>query len=251
MPPLFSWPELHGALTHIPVAFLSAVAVFELGAIILRKPAWRVVSFWLLAGAVLVAIPTLITGWITGVDLKFIGPSAAPPEIFLRHRIAAFTLTGLATVLLLWRIRAHDQLQGKAYVGSVALTLLVAAIVTYTGFLGGRMVFGEPTSKTAQSSDYVPMAPGEKIPNVSPRLVADGEKLFQGLPCQSCHRMNGKGGINGPDLTHEARRHSDMDWHIRHLKDPTILKKDANMPPFDDLSPKELKSLAAYLATRK
>ncbi len=249
--PIFSWSELHGALTHIPVAFLMGVAVFELGAIILRKPVWRVVSFWLLAGAVLVAIPTLITGWITGVDLKFIGSSAAPPEIFLRHRIAAFALTGLASVLLFWRIRARDQLQGKAYIISVALTLLVAAVVTYTGFLGGRMVFGAPTSKTVQSSEYVPIAPGAKIPNVSARLVADGEKLFQTLPCQSCHRMNGKGGISGPDLTHEAQRNSDMDWQIRHLKDPAILKKDADMPSFDDLSPEELKSLAAFLVTRK
>jgi cbb3-type cytochrome oxidase cytochrome c subunit len=71
------------------------------------------------------------------------------------------------------------------------------------------------------------------------------------LPCQSCHRMNGKGGKAGPDLTHEARRHADIEWHIQHLKDPQKMKPGSDMPPFDNLSPQDLKALAAYLATRK
>jgi mono/diheme cytochrome c family protein len=198
----------------------------------------------------LLAVPALITGWITGNDLKLTG-AAAPPAIFVRHRLAAFTTAGLAIILLLWRVKARDQLPRNAHLASVALALVTAGVVGFTGYLGGRMVFGEAAPKTAQNSGYVPVAPGEKLPNVSPQLVAAGQKLFAELPCQSCHRMEGKGGIAGPDLTHEARRHADVDWHIRHLKDPTILKADADMPPFDDLSPAELKALASYLATRK
>ena len=63
--------------------------------------------------------------------------------------------------------------------------------------------------------------------------------------------MEGKGGTSGPDLTHEAQRHADMNWHIAHLKDPAKLSPGSDMPPFDSLSPQELESLAAYLATRE
>jgi uncharacterized membrane protein/cytochrome c2 len=246
---LLSWPELHGALTHIPVAFLLAVAVFEVGALLFRKPEWRTVSFWLLVGAVIIAVPSLITGWITGNDLKFTGNGVHSPGIFVTHRLFAFTTSGLAILLLLWRVKAQDQLDGRALGASILLSLLMAAGVSYTGFLGGRMIFGgaEP------SSAFVPLKPTDKVavPVVAPELVAAGQKQFNALPCRSCHRMDGKGGISGPDLTHEARRHADMDWHIAHLKDPQKMKPGSDMPPFDSLPPNDLKALAAYLVTRK
>jgi mono/diheme cytochrome c family protein len=251
--PSLSWVELHGALTHIPIAFLLAVSVFEVGAALLRKPEWRIVSFWLLVGAVVTAVPSLITGWITGNDLRFTGNAVQSPGVFVTHRLFAFTTSGFAVILLLWRVKAKDRLSGRALGASILLSLVVAAGIGYTGFLGGRMVFGGTGRESAQSSGYVPMKSTDKIktPVVEPQLVATGQKLFQTLPCQSCHRMDGKGGISGPDLTHEARRHSDIAWHIAHLKDPQKMKPGSDMPPFDTLPPADLKALAAYLATRK
>lgn len=250
--PFLSWAELHGAITHMPVAFLLAVPVFEIGALVLRKPEWRTVSFWLLAGAVLLALPALVTGWITADDLKFTGTPVAPPPTFLQHRLAAFTTTILALALLYWRVKTQDRLQGKTYFASVALALLAASLVGVTGFLGGRMVFGSG----GQESTYVPLestALKSKavVPVVKPELVVAGRKLFQELPCQSCHRMEGKGGISGPDLTHEAQRHADPQWHIAHLKDPAKMSPGSDMPSFDTLTPGELEALAAYLSTRE
>jgi uncharacterized membrane protein len=237
----------------MPVAFLLGVAAFELGALVFHKPEWRVVSFWLLVAAVIMAIPALITGWITGNELKFTGTSAAPPLIFIKHRIAAFTTTGFALTLLLWRVRMRDEFPRKAQLAVAALALMVTGVVGYTGYLGGRMVFGDVNQEASQSSDYVAVKSGTetKTPVVKPELVAAGQKLFAELPCQSCHRMNGKGGKAGPELTHEAQRHADVDWHIRHLNDPAKVKPGSDMPPFDYLSPRDLKALAAYLSTRK
>ena len=248
-----SWVELHGALTHIPVAFLLGVAVFEVGAAVLRKPEWRIVSFWLLVGAVVVAVPSLITGWITGGDLKFTGDGVQSPGIFMTHRLFAFTTSGLAVILLLWRVKARDCLVGSGLGVSLLLSLVIAASVGYTGFLGGRMVFGETSQQSAQNLDYIPVKSTDKIKNpvVEPQLIATGQKLFTALPCQSCHRMDGKGGQAGPELTHEAQRHSDLDWHMAHLKDPQKVTPGSDMPPFDNLSREELKALAAYLSTRK
>ncbi len=90
-----------------------------------------------------------------------------------------------------------------------------------------------------------------QVPSVDAAVVKSGGKLFAELSCQSCHRMEGKGGISGPDLTHEARRHAEIAWHIAHLKDPQKIKPGSNMPPFDTLPPNDLKALAAFLSTRK
>jgi uncharacterized membrane protein len=250
--PHLSWGELHGALTHIPVAFLLAVPVFEIGALLLRKPEWRLVSFWLLVGAVIIAVPSLITGWINGNDLKFTG-TASPPTSFVRHRAAAFSTAGLALILLGWRLKTRDQLTRPALSLSVALAVVTACTVGYTGYLGGRMVFGgaEPDASTSAEASQDDPKPATEVAGIDPKLVATGQKLFVELPCQSCHRIAGKGGIAGPDLTHEAKRHADLAWHIAHLKDPQKMKPGSDMPPFDSLPAAQLKALAAYLSTRQ
>src|SRR5207248_2843815 len=126
------WPELHGALTHFPVALLITAAVFEFGAVILQKPAGRLIGFWLLIAAVVMAVPALITGWITGNTLFSAGSA---PSLFVWHRAAAFTTAGLAVLLLLWRWRARDQLVGAALTLSTLLILVVATAAGYTGYL--------------------------------------------------------------------------------------------------------------------
>jgi uncharacterized membrane protein/cytochrome c2 len=245
------WVEIHAGINHLPFAFLLVIPIFEIGAIFFHKEEWRIVSFWLLVAAVVALFPTLITGWITGDALKITGGAARPPELFIWHRLLAFITAGLALILLIWRISAHDQLRGKKYAASFALSVIIAAAVGVTGFMGGRMVLG-----SGEQSTFVPLKSASpqvlsRIPNLDPKQIAAGQKLFVELPCQSCHTMNGSGGIAGPNLTHEALRHNDPAWHIAHLKDPSKMSPDSGMPSFDYLKPEELKALAAYLATRK
>lgn len=122
------------------------------------------------------------------------------------------------------------------------------------------MVFGG-TGETYETAGQAPggskgatqtaTASSVPIPNVDPATIEAGRKLFIQYPCNSCHRMNGKGGTSGPDLTHEAQRQAGIEWHIAHLKDPQKMKPNSDMPSFDTLSAKDLKAIAAYLATRK
>jgi mono/diheme cytochrome c family protein len=160
-------------------------------------------------------------------------------------------------------VHTADRFSRRAHLASMVLGLLVAATVAYTGFLGGRMVFGPPQPrpssaaalKTAQASAAVPTSSpsaAAALPRgATPQLVAKGDKLFHELPCVSCHRLNGSGGHSGPDLSHEARRHADVAWHVAHLKDPSKYKADSGMPPFSDLPASQLQALAAFLATRR
>jgi len=245
-----SWVEIHGAITHLPLAFLLAAPFFEIGALLLRKPEWRIVSFWLIAAAVVMSIPALASGWITGNDLRFTGTSTPPAAIFSQHRLLAFITSGLAIVLLLWRMRSRDRLSGRTHTASILLSLTIAGGIGYVGYLGGRMVFGDQSTEVAETPRQPEKQP-DKVSSGDPQLIATGSKLYQQYRCQSCHRLNGKGSDSGPDLTHAGQRHPELEWQIAHLKNPQKMVPGSEMPAFADLSEQELRALAAFLITRK
>lgn len=79
--------------------------------------------------------------------------------------------------------------------------------------------------------------------------AASGKKIFETKSCTTCHSINGKGGVVGPDLTAEGLRRNNK-WHIQHLVNPRSLVTDSIMPDFP-YSKSELESLAMYLETLK
>jgi mono/diheme cytochrome c family protein len=245
----YSVVELHGALTHFPIAMLIAAALFEIGAPIFRKSEWRVVSFWMLVTAVAGFVPSLITGWLTGN--QFFGHVAAPPSIFLLHRLAAFVSAGLALLLLVWRIVAKDKMPAGAMAASVVLVLVAAGGVSYTGYLGGLMVFGGGTPDAASSSPAPRSVSSTTSTAVDSQLVTAGKLLFQQNGCADCHRINGQGMQSGPDLSNEGARNGDIAWQIAHLKDPTKIHPNSFMPSFASLGEAKLKALANYLVSLK
>lgn len=91
-------------------------------------------------------------------------------------------------------------------------------------------------------------APIVNAPAVTTPSVSEGRALFGRSGCSACHRINGKGGKIGPDLTHVGSRRPDADWHIRHFKDPRSMVPGSIMPKID-LSDKELKKLADYMVS--
>ncbi len=265
--PNFSWPEIHGALTHFPVALLITAVVFDLGAALFRRPNGHVVSFWLLVAAVVMAVPTLYAGWMAG-DVLF--HDVQPPNIFVWHRTAAFTTAGIAAVLLLFRALKRDLLLGGARALSILLLLAAAGTVGYTGYLGGRMLFGSQAVSHEHGGGEEHEGKGhehgggehhedkgheqhatEEPEAPDPKLVAAGEQAFKARNCLSCHKMSGKGGTLGPELTNEGTHQPDMNWQVEHLKNPAKMTPGSSMPSFAHLKPDELNALAAYLISRR
>lgn len=245
--PHVTWLSMHGALTHFPIAMLIAAFLFELGSLIFKKPDWRPVSFWLLVTGVVGAAPSLLTGWMVGNQMY--GQTASPPSVFTTHRLLAFVTSGIALLLLLWRIKIKDQADGPKFMASLAAAFVLFCCVSYTGYLGGEMTLGE-TGDTAQAE---PVATGNTAPDVKldPALVAKGKEAYSKNGCSACHKIDGAGGRGGPDLSHEGSKRSDIAWQVAHLKNPSKMKPGSDMPPYDTLSDADLNAIAQYVVSHR
>lgn len=74
-----------------------------------------------------------------------------------------------------------------------------------------------------------------------------------GTRCVSCHKIDGDGGSEGPDLTHAAKKAGRTEaWFKAWVADPSALDATADMPAFGGkLSDSELDAIAAWLAAKK
>ena len=82
-----------------------------------------------------------------------------------------------------------------------------------------------------------------------PNVIKLGQKTFETNSCQSCHKVNGKGGAFGPELTKIGAERT-LQWLKDYLKDPKSMIPDTQMPVVP-LSGEEINAIAAYLSTLK
>ncbi len=127
------------------------------------------------------------------------------------------------------------------------LTLsLVVAITTISGYEYLRLKNLE-MSKEEGSSQKVAEA-SAKEGSLSP-AAREGEKLYLELGCNACHKIKGKGGEGGPDLSYTGAKR-DTEWHFKYLKDPQALVPGSTMPNMG-LSDEDARAIAAYMSTLK
>ena len=80
--------------------------------------------------------------------------------------------------------------------------------------------------------------------------AAAGKALYAKQGCEACHKIGGKGGKIGPDLSKEGTKKRSTPWLVAFLKNPKSKNPKSTMPPVSG-SPKELADLAAYLQSLK
>jgi predicted CXXCH cytochrome family protein len=73
--------------------------------------------------------------------------------------------------------------------------------------------------------------------------------LFYEHGCLSCHKVRGRGGDIGPDITKAGEIH-DEQWHFKHFKDPKSVVETSEMPN-EDLSDEQAKLLAFLMMCYK
>jgi cytochrome c oxidase subunit 2 len=94
-----------------------------------------------------------------------------------------------------------------------------------------------------------PKKPAAKAPaKPDAARIALGKKVFT-AQCQGCHKVAGKGGTSGPDLSKVGKEHT-MAELAKKIKDPKSNNKDSIMPAFAG-PPKDLEAVSYYLASLK
>lgn len=89
--------------------------------------------------------------------------------------------------------------------------------------------------------------------------LAHAKSLFNSLGCRGCHKVNGVGGDDGPELSRAGERdpaltgfggvkgkHTIANWHAEHLRSPATVVPGSAMPDFR-LSDEQIHSLVTYL----
>jgi mono/diheme cytochrome c family protein len=84
--------------------------------------------------------------------------------------------------------------------------------------------------------------------------VAGAERLGMDVfatRCITCHIVDGDGGKEGPELTHEGKKH-DAAWLVKWITNPAAVNPDSDMPAFGGkLTDAEMNAVAGYLAAKK
>ncbi len=113
---------------------------------------------------------------------------------------------------------------------------------------GCSMMKRDGASKEGQASATKgdPQAKGD--PNSG---VEKGRELFDTAGCMACHKINGKGGDVGPDLSDEGSKGKPRQWLTTQIRDPKANAPGSIMPAFDNLSKEKVSDMVDYLMSLK
>lgn len=125
---------LHPALVTFPIAFFLGAAGTDLVFLIDPDPFWARMSLWLLGAG---SFMGTVAGLSGAVELLAVRRIRRRPEAW-HHFVAAVMLLG--TGFANWSMRVADPVEAF-WPWGLYLSLLGAALVVFSGWLGGALVF--------------------------------------------------------------------------------------------------------------
>jgi uncharacterized membrane protein len=126
---------IHPAAVHFPIALWLASSFFDVLAWRRSQAVYRDMAFWLVGLGLLGAAVSILSGW---TDLLAQESQGVGKGLLLRHNVHSVLAYAASTVYLavfLWRWRAKN----RSSAALLLLSLLGAALITVTGYLGGEM----------------------------------------------------------------------------------------------------------------
>jgi uncharacterized membrane protein len=134
---------MHPAFVHFPIALLMVSLVLELIAVVSRREQLARCAGIVLLLAVLGAVAAVITGLMAEEVVEAQVEKTAAADLLAAHRIAALVVTGLALLLVVWRLTLRlEPPKGARRWLYLAVLLAACVLVGATGRLGGTMVYG-------------------------------------------------------------------------------------------------------------
>jgi ubiquinol-cytochrome c reductase cytochrome b subunit len=121
------------------------------------------------------------------------------------------------------------------------ITMAVMGFYSKPGAATGNTV-GVKTvnSQTASSSSQDPPA------QVS-ASVSRGASLFNSLGCIGCHKIQGRGGVIGPELDAKLLQGKSSRWLITQIRDPKAHNPQTIMPAFNSATDQQVNDVVAFL----
>jgi len=237
---------------------------------------------WEVVGAIIV--PTLAAGFLALLPWIDRGPERDPRR---RRLVMALVMTGVVAVIALttlgWRDRPVSaaaaatwtmrEIGGRAFVtrancarchddGLMSDPLEGLTLTHGAEWIAGHVLDPDmigpglreaPTivheREAAAMVAYVRRLSRQPYPGFAPPI--ESAAVVFARYCVGCHKIEGDGGTEGPDLTHVGRKNNQATLR-RWIVDPEAVDPNAEMPSFDSrLTGAQLDAISQYLASRK
>lgn len=120
--------------------------------------------------------------------------------------------------------------------------------------IGALAVFGAQCVGAGMAAGQKPKKPAPRKPAAAAptaQVIAQGIKVYNANNCAACHKINGKGGAIGPDLTSVGAAR-DAKYLRVHIEDPKKHTPGSSMPAFkDQIKGKDMDAIVAYMSSLK
>ncbi|MEJ2696261.1 MAG: c-type cytochrome [Candidatus Sulfobium sp.] len=131
----------------------------------------------------------------------------------------------------------------------------MACLVLYAGLIVTLSIIGYLSPGLAQpATGKKKEAKKTEEKKAAPRMSPEakrGEKVFQKSGCRGCHKVHGKGGSVGPELTAEALKGKSRKWLMDQITSSSShfpsMGPNTGMTEFTSMGKKDLHDLVSYL----
>lgn len=136
MPPI-ELIDLHRGSAHFPIGLLVSSVFFDTVALATRRQSLRDTALWTLLLGVAAAAVSVILGLVANPYRNDTGEIA---EKVVLHQWVGIGGLVLFALLALWRVRRRNDMKGLVFYPYALVSLVGAAVILYTGFLGGHLL---------------------------------------------------------------------------------------------------------------
>jgi mono/diheme cytochrome c family protein len=90
----------------------------------------------------------------------------------------------------------------------------------------------------------------DQFPTAPRAVLAEGARRIEQLDCLSCHRVDGRGRGDAPDLSYVGLRGFDAEWPAKHLAKHEAAANEAWRSSFGPIAQPDLSTIDLFLKTR-